>query len=263
MRRAFGARPRVGEGAAVLRRPVELRPPLLRGATVPRRWRATPEGGRRIGGTTTPLTTATVPRRSGDARWVQLQRRWFGAASGPGFGQAGSGSEGGRSKTATGVLVAIGAMVGGATAFALHSSSSPFSSALSDDGSSAFATTGSGRREQEAARVESTSHHQRPRTKSLLCDQDEPDNKLRAPLLPSRQNDDGDESLGSHEGGEGGTKKDGDIKETIVVLGAGVIGVTTAYYLARTGRYNVVVVERQPGPALETSFANGGHICVR
>ena len=46
---------------------------------------------------------------------------------------------------------------------------------------------------------------------------------------------------------------------TTLVLGAGVIGVTTAYYLARTG-HRVVVVERQPGPALETSFANGGQI---
>ncbi|MBL6933084.1 MAG: D-amino acid dehydrogenase, partial [Rhodospirillales bacterium] len=46
---------------------------------------------------------------------------------------------------------------------------------------------------------------------------------------------------------------------TTLVLGAGVIGVTTAYYLARTGQ-KVIVVERQPGPALETSFANGGQI---
>ncbi len=46
---------------------------------------------------------------------------------------------------------------------------------------------------------------------------------------------------------------------TTLVLGAGVIGVTTAYYLARAGR-PVMVVDRQPGPALETSFANGGQI---
>jgi D-amino-acid dehydrogenase len=46
---------------------------------------------------------------------------------------------------------------------------------------------------------------------------------------------------------------------TTLVLGAGVIGVTTAYYLAKAG-HKVVVVERQPGPALETSFANGGQI---
>jgi len=52
-------------------------------------------------------------------------------------------------------------------------------------------------------------------------------------------------------------------KERVVVLGAGVVGVATAYFLARTGLYDVVVIERQPGPALETSFANGGHFCVR
>jgi D-amino-acid dehydrogenase len=43
----------------------------------------------------------------------------------------------------------------------------------------------------------------------------------------------------------------------IVVLGAGVIGTTTAYYLARAGQ-QVTVIDRQPGPGLETSFANGG-----
>ena len=41
------------------------------------------------------------------------------------------------------------------------------------------------------------------------------------------------------------------------VLGAGIIGTTTAYYLARLG-HEVVVVDRQPDVGLETSFANGG-----
>lgn len=45
----------------------------------------------------------------------------------------------------------------------------------------------------------------------------------------------------------------------IVVLGAGVIGVTTAYYLARAG-HMVTVVDRQPKVAQETSFANAGLI---
>lgn len=45
----------------------------------------------------------------------------------------------------------------------------------------------------------------------------------------------------------------------LAVMGAGVIGVATAYYLAREGA-RVTVVDRQPGPALETSFANGGQI---
>lgn len=45
----------------------------------------------------------------------------------------------------------------------------------------------------------------------------------------------------------------------IVILGAGVIGVTTAHYLARQG-HEVTVIDRQDGPALETSFANAGEI---
>ncbi len=45
----------------------------------------------------------------------------------------------------------------------------------------------------------------------------------------------------------------------IVILGAGVIGVTSAYYLAKAG-HQVTVIDRQPGPALETSFANAGEI---
>ena len=44
-----------------------------------------------------------------------------------------------------------------------------------------------------------------------------------------------------------------------LVLGAGVIGVSTAYYLARAG-HEVTVVDRQAGPALETSFANAGQV---
>lgn len=45
----------------------------------------------------------------------------------------------------------------------------------------------------------------------------------------------------------------------ILILGGGVIGVTSAWYLQKAG-HDVTVVERQPGPALETSFANGGQI---
>jgi D-amino-acid dehydrogenase len=47
----------------------------------------------------------------------------------------------------------------------------------------------------------------------------------------------------------------------IVVLGAGVVGVTTAWYLKKEG-HAVTVVDRQPAAALETSFANGGQISV-
>ncbi|MGN6316333.1 D-amino acid dehydrogenase [Trinickia sp.] len=45
----------------------------------------------------------------------------------------------------------------------------------------------------------------------------------------------------------------------VVVLGSGVVGVTTAYYLARAG-HEVTVVDREASPALETSFANAGQI---
>jgi D-amino-acid dehydrogenase len=45
----------------------------------------------------------------------------------------------------------------------------------------------------------------------------------------------------------------------IVVLGAGVIGVSSAWYLAQAG-HEVRVLERQPAPARETSFANAGEV---
>lgn len=45
----------------------------------------------------------------------------------------------------------------------------------------------------------------------------------------------------------------------IIVLGSGVIGTTTAYELARQG-HEVTVIDRQPAPAMETSFANAGEI---
>lgn len=45
----------------------------------------------------------------------------------------------------------------------------------------------------------------------------------------------------------------------ILVLGGGVIGVTTAYYLARDG-HEVELIDRRNGPALETSFANAGQV---
>lgn len=47
----------------------------------------------------------------------------------------------------------------------------------------------------------------------------------------------------------------------IIVLGAGVTGVTTAWYLRKAG-HDVTVIERNPGPGLETSYANGGQISV-
>ncbi|MFT0532471.1 D-amino acid dehydrogenase [Castellaniella hirudinis] len=47
----------------------------------------------------------------------------------------------------------------------------------------------------------------------------------------------------------------------IIVLGAGVIGVSSAWWLAQAG-HEVEVIERRPGAALETSRANGGQISV-
>jgi D-amino-acid dehydrogenase len=45
----------------------------------------------------------------------------------------------------------------------------------------------------------------------------------------------------------------------VVVLGSGVIGVTSAWYLARAG-HQVTVLDRQSAPGMETSFANAGQL---
>lgn len=47
----------------------------------------------------------------------------------------------------------------------------------------------------------------------------------------------------------------------VIVLGAGLLGVTSAYYLAQHG-HEVSVIDRQAYPAAEASFANGGQISV-
>jgi D-amino-acid dehydrogenase len=47
----------------------------------------------------------------------------------------------------------------------------------------------------------------------------------------------------------------------IIVLGAGVVGVTSAWYLAAAG-HEVTVIERRAAAGLETSFANGGQIAA-
>ena len=45
----------------------------------------------------------------------------------------------------------------------------------------------------------------------------------------------------------------------VMILGSGVIGVTSAWYLARAG-HPVTVVDRQSEPAMETSYGNAGQI---
>ncbi len=47
----------------------------------------------------------------------------------------------------------------------------------------------------------------------------------------------------------------------VVVLGSGVVGTCSAWWLRQKG-HDVVVIDREAGPAQETSFANGGQISV-
>lgn len=50
-------------------------------------------------------------------------------------------------------------------------------------------------------------------------------------------------------------------QQKVIVLGAGIIGISTAWHLAELG-HEVTVVDRQPDAALETSYANGAQISV-
>src|SRR3546814_4469025 len=45
----------------------------------------------------------------------------------------------------------------------------------------------------------------------------------------------------------------------ILILGAGVVGVTSAYFLAKQG-HEVTVIDRESAAAMETSFANAGQL---
>ncbi|RJF95660.1 D-amino acid dehydrogenase [Noviherbaspirillum saxi] len=47
----------------------------------------------------------------------------------------------------------------------------------------------------------------------------------------------------------------------VIVLGSGIVGTASAWFLRKAG-HQVTVLERQPGAAMETSFANGGQISV-
>src|SRR5690349_15554622 len=51
----------------------------------------------------------------------------------------------------------------------------------------------------------------------------------------------------------------GDILVKVLVLGSGVIGVTSAWFLAKAG-HEVTVVDRQPAAGLETSYGNAGEV---
>lgn len=51
------------------------------------------------------------------------------------------------------------------------------------------------------------------------------------------------------------------MRKTVAVIGAGITGLSTAYYLAKEG-YSVTVYEQERYPAMKTSFANGGQISV-
>ena len=51
------------------------------------------------------------------------------------------------------------------------------------------------------------------------------------------------------------------MSKSVAVIGAGIAGITTAYYLAREG-CRVTVYEQERYPAMKTSYANGGQISV-
>ena len=50
-------------------------------------------------------------------------------------------------------------------------------------------------------------------------------------------------------------------KEKIVIIGGGIIGLTTSYYLCQTGKYDVTLLEKNDDISLESSFKNGCNFC--
>ena len=51
------------------------------------------------------------------------------------------------------------------------------------------------------------------------------------------------------------------MSKSVTVVGAGITGVLTAYYLVKAG-YKVTVIDQERFPAMQTSFANGGQVSV-
>jgi D-amino-acid dehydrogenase len=49
------------------------------------------------------------------------------------------------------------------------------------------------------------------------------------------------------------------MSKSIVVVGGGITGVTTAYSLAKSG-FHVTLIEKNRYPGMETSYANGGQL---
>lgn len=50
-------------------------------------------------------------------------------------------------------------------------------------------------------------------------------------------------------------------KEKILIIGGGIIGLTTSYYLCQTGKYDVTLLEKNDDISLESSFKNGCNFC--
>ena len=56
-------------------------------------------------------------------------------------------------------------------------------------------------------------------------------------------------------------ERDSNRKPTVVIIGAGLIGTSTAYWLSRSNQYQVVCIDKGPAPASATSKANAGRFC--
>ena len=72
---------------------------------------------------------------------------------------------------------------------------------------------------------------------------------------------DGGYSIGTQEKYDEFVKARNRMPKKVAVIGAGITGITTAYYLAKKG-YQVTVYEQEPHAAMRTSFANGGQVSV-